>query len=80
MAQTAQTWKQRIDLNTARLDQLLSIDGVDLRGAEAIITYRDAHGGFRHLDEVERLPQISGKAFSALREVVRLMPMDRERM
>lgn len=47
---------ERIDLNKASKQELLEIQGVDDLRAEAILDYRQAHGRFSSVDELERVP------------------------
>ncbi len=42
-----------VDLNTATAEQLVEVlNGIGPSKAEAIIAYRDANGGFQHIDEL----------------------------
>jgi len=45
--------KTKVDINTATRDQLLRAPGMDAALADAIITYRDAFGGFAALTELK---------------------------
>ena len=46
----------KIDLNTASRDELLSVPSINPVRADAIIRYREEHGGFRSVDDLENLP------------------------
>lgn len=53
----------QINLNTANVEMLTkSIKGIGEKRAEAIIKYRDAHGGFKTIDELSQVPGL-GKKF-----------------
>jgi competence protein ComEA len=41
-----------ININTASVEQLESLDGVGTKKAEAIVAWRKEHGGFKHPDEL----------------------------
>lgn len=44
---------QPVNVNTATAEELAeALDGVGLSKAEAIVSYRDAHGMFQHPDEL----------------------------
>jgi competence protein ComEA len=61
-----------IDLNTATLEQLDTLDGVGPATARKIIEYRDAHGGFGSVEELGQVSGIGEKRLAALREKVRV--------
>ena len=55
--ETVQTMAQqgKINLNQATRDQLISLEGVGPAVADDIIRYRNEHGGFRSLDELDNV-------------------------
>ncbi|MBD0281149.1 MAG: helix-hairpin-helix domain-containing protein [Thermoleophilaceae bacterium] len=57
-------------LATATRGQLEELDGIGETLAERIIEYRDAHGGFRSLDELREVEGIGEKRFESLREAL----------
>jgi competence protein ComEA len=61
-----------IDLNTATLEQLDTLDGVGPATAQKILAYRQAHGGFRSVDELDQVSGIGPKKLAALRGRVRV--------
>jgi competence protein ComEA len=61
-----------VDLNTATLEELGTLDGVGPATAQKIIDYRTEHGGFRTVDELDQVPGIGEKRMAALREHVRV--------
>ena len=63
---------QPIDLNTATLEQLDTLDGVGPATAQKILDYRTAHGGFGSVDELGQVSGIGEKRLAALREHVRV--------
>jgi competence protein ComEA len=55
-------------LATATVEQLEELDGIGPTLAERIIEYREAHGGFRSLDELRDVDGIGEKRLESLRE------------
>jgi competence protein ComEA len=61
---------QPVSLSTATVEQLDSLDGIGPTLAARIVQYRDAHGGFRSVDELRQVSGIGDKRFEALRKAV----------
>jgi competence protein ComEA len=61
---------QPISLSSATVEQLDTLDGIGPTLAGRIIQYRDAHGGFRSVDELRQVDGIGDKRFAALRKVL----------
>jgi competence protein ComEA len=64
--------EQPVNLNTATLEQLDTLDGVGPSTAQKILDYRDEHGGFRTVDELDQVSGIGEKRLASLREHVRV--------
>ncbi len=60
----------KIHLSTATPEQLDGVDGIGPTLAERIVEYRDAHGGFRSLQELAEVEGIGEKRLSTLREAL----------
>ena len=53
----------KISLNQANLQQLQTLSGVGAKKAQAIVEYRQKHGGFKALDELMNVNGIGPKLF-----------------
>jgi competence protein ComEA len=71
-ASASSTPSQPVNLNSATLEQLDTLDGVGPATAQKIIDFRTAHGGFGSIDELDQIPGIGEKKLAALREQVRV--------
>ncbi|MDX6670873.1 MAG: competence protein ComEA [Solirubrobacteraceae bacterium] len=56
-----------LNLNTATAEQLDGLDGIGPAMAQKIVAYRQAHGGFRSLSELDQVPGIGPKRLAALK-------------
>ena len=61
-----------VNLNTATLEQLDTLDGVGPGIAQRILDYRQQHGGFRRVEELGEVPGIGAKRLTALTPQVAL--------
>jgi competence protein ComEA len=59
-----------VNLNTATVEQLDTLDGVGPTTAQKIVDYREQHGGFGSVNELDRIPGIGEKRMAALRDQV----------
>lgn len=69
--QTA-TQQSLISLNTATVEQLMSLPGIGRKKAEAIVQFRDDVGGFKTLDELKDVRGIGDKLFARVSGLVSL--------
>ena len=60
-----------LNLNTATPEQLDQLDGVGPATARKIIAYRQQHGGFRSVSELDQVPGIGPKRMAALKDHLR---------
>jgi competence protein ComEA len=60
----------KVHLSSATPEQLDGIDGIGPTLAERIVEYRDAHGGFRSLDELAEVEGIGEKRLATLRDAL----------
>jgi competence protein ComEA len=61
-----------VNLNTATVEQLDTLDGVGPATASKILEYRRQHGGFHSIDDLGEIPGIGPKRLAALRGKVQL--------
>ncbi|MCT3045726.1 MULTISPECIES: helix-hairpin-helix domain-containing protein [Leuconostoc] len=59
-----------INLNTATVVELQTLDGIGVKKAEQIIAYREEHGGFKSIEEIKQVSGIGEKRFEALKDKV----------
>ena len=59
-----------VNLNTATLEQLDTLDGVGPGIAQRILDYREQHGGFRRVEELGEVPGIGDKRLATLTPLV----------
>ncbi|HWI06141.1 MAG TPA: helix-hairpin-helix domain-containing protein [Solirubrobacteraceae bacterium] len=59
-----------LNLNTATLEQLDTLDGVGPGIAQRILDYREQHGGFTRVEELGEVPGIGAKRLAALTPLV----------
>ena len=61
-----------LDLNTATVEQLDELDGIGPATAQQIVGYREEHGGFGSVEELDQVPGIGETRLAALRDKVRV--------
>lgn len=59
-----------IDINTADLEDLQRLPGIGEKRAQAILAYREEHGPFRSVDELDNVDGIGEGILSGLRDYV----------
>lgn len=51
---------EKVNINTAGVKELMTLEGVGRRVAEKIMEYRQAHGPFKKPEEIRRVEGIGG--------------------
>ena len=62
----------KININTARADQLQMLPGIGAKLASRIIDYRDQNGRFKALDDLEDVEGLTEKRFDHIKELIEL--------
>lgn len=60
----------KVSLSGATVEQLDALDGIGPTLAQRILQWRDAHGGFKSVEQLREVEGIGEKRFEALRSVV----------
>jgi competence protein ComEA len=60
----------KVSLSTATVEQLDGLDGIGPTLAQRILQWRDAHGGFKSVEQLREVEGIGEKRFEALRSAV----------
>ena len=59
-----------LDLNQATLEELMLLDGIGEKKAQAIITYRQTNGNFTSIEEVKNVSGIGDKTYETIKEYI----------
>lgn len=63
---------KKVNLNTASAEELMTLSGIGEARAQAIIAYREQHGGFRSIEEIMEIEGIKEKLFEKIREQIEI--------
>ncbi len=59
-----------LDLNQARLEELMELPGIGEKLAQRMVEYRKTHGGFRSVEDLRKVRGIGEKRMERLRPLV----------
>ena len=59
-----------ININTATKDQLMALPGIGEAKASAIISYRESHGGFKDVAELQKIEGIKSGVYNKIKDSV----------
>lgn len=60
------------DLNTASLAELMTLSGIGQTKAQAVVNYRDAHGGFSSVEEIMNVDGIKEGLYNRIRDQIKV--------
>ena len=69
-AGTAQSSDGLVNINTASLEELMTLPGIGQTRAEAILAYRQALGGFQTIEDIMKVDGIKEGSFAKLKEKI----------
>jgi competence protein ComEA len=53
---------EKVNINTATVEELQAVKGIGTKTAEAIIAYRNEHGAYQKVDDLEHVKGIGEKS------------------
>ncbi len=69
-SETATEKEGKVNINTADLSSLMTVNGIGQKKAEEIIRYREEHGSFQNVDELTNVSGIGQKTFESLKDSI----------
>lgn len=66
----SQETSRRININTASEEQLLTLPGIGQSRARSIVAYREEHGGFKQVEEIQQIEGIKEKVYAKLKDYI----------
>jgi competence protein ComEA len=60
----------KINLNTATLEELITLDRIGPKYAQRIIDYRDTYGPFENIEDIMKVKGIGPKTFEANKDKI----------
>lgn len=60
-----------LDLNTARIEDIMTLPGIGEKLAQRIVEYRKSHGGFRSVEDLRGVRGIGKKRMERLRPLIK---------
>ena len=62
----------RLNLNTASLAELMTLSGIGQTKAQAVVNYRDAHGGISSVEEIMNVDGIKEGLYNRIRDQIKV--------
>ncbi len=73
---SAQAEEEKIDLNSATMNELMRLPGIGPKRAEEIVRYRLMRNGFKRPADLMRIKGIGRRTYFKLKPFVRVVPLD----
>lgn len=67
---SSQSPSGKVNINTAGIEQLMTLSGIGEQTAKAIIEYRNANGPFISIEDIMKVPGIKESRFSRIRDSI----------
>jgi len=61
---------EKINLNTATLEELMTLDRIGPKYAQRIIDYRETYGPFENIEDIMKVKGIGSKTFEANKDKI----------
>jgi competence protein ComEA len=61
---------QKLNINTASVEDLIKIKGIGQKKANAIVDYREAYGPFKTIEDVRNVKGIGNKLFESMKSQI----------
>ncbi len=63
---------KKVSLNSATIDELMTLSGIGEAKAKSIIDYRDKNGGFKNIEDIKNVTGIGDSLFDKIKENITL--------
>jgi competence protein ComEA len=64
----------RVDINSASLTELDALPGIGPTTAQAIIDYRNAHGPFQYIQDIQNVPGVGPNTYEQIQNYITVEP------
>ena len=69
---SAEEADDRIDINKASLDELMTLPGIGQSKAQSIIDYREEHGAYTGIEEIKNISGIKAGVFEKIKDLIKV--------